>query len=172
MNGSARIIAMLFVACAATMVADGHAAPKRDTGPSGSAVLAQARAASGDSHWDTIKGLDADGRIEILVGTDGKDDLTDPNFESRTEKKRELEAKLILGSYFKGWTIAEDFIAEKNVRHAPFEFGYAVGISRRGGGHGGGNEGGGEQQHDELSGAEHLRCSLQRGVGPAQFVRL
>jgi hypothetical protein len=30
----------------------------------------------------------------------------------------------ILGSYFHGWTIAENFIAEKNVAHAPFEFGY------------------------------------------------
>lgn len=46
------------------------------------------------------------------------------------EKKREIEAKLILGSYYKGWTIAENFIAEKNVKHAPFEFGYAVGMSR------------------------------------------
>jgi hypothetical protein len=46
------------------------------------------------------------------------------------EKKRELEAKLILGSYFKGWTFAENLIAEKNVKHAPFEFGYAVGVSR------------------------------------------
>ena len=41
-----------------------------------------------------------------------------------------MEAKLILSSYFKGWTIAENFIAEKNIRHAPFEFGYAAGVSR------------------------------------------
>jgi hypothetical protein len=65
-----------------------------------------------------------------IVNHDGQDDLTAPNGEARQEKKRELEAKLILGSYFKGWTIAENFIAEKNVRHAPFEFGYAVGVSR------------------------------------------
>jgi len=64
------------------------------------------------------------------VNHDGSDDLTMPNTGARFEKKRELEAKLILGSYFKGWTIAENFIAEKNVKHAPFEFGYAVGISR------------------------------------------
>ena len=37
------------------------------------------------------------------------------NSEARAEKQREIEAKLILGSYFKGWTIAENFIAEKNV---------------------------------------------------------
>ncbi len=65
-----------------------------------------------------------------VVDNDGKDDLLSPNSEARAEKKRELEAKLILSSYVKGWTIAENFIAEKNVRHAPFEFGYAVGISR------------------------------------------
>src|SRR5262249_40301939 len=65
-----------------------------------------------------------------IVNRDGNDDLTEPTAEVRFEKKREMEAKLILGSYYKGWTIAENFIAEKNVKHAPFEFGYAMGISR------------------------------------------
>src|SRR5689334_3350243 len=66
----------------------------------------------------------------IIVSRDGKDDLLTSIDEGRNEKKREIEAKLILSSYFKGWTIAENFIAEKNVRHAPCEFGYAAGISR------------------------------------------
>ena len=65
-----------------------------------------------------------------VVGNDGEDDLSGLNAETRQEKKRELEAKLILSSHVRGWTIAENFIAEKNVRHAPFEFGYAVGVSR------------------------------------------
>ena len=65
-----------------------------------------------------------------VVGNDGKDDLSGLNAETRQEKKREMEAKLILSSHVRGWTIAENFIAEKNVRHAPFEFGYAVGVSR------------------------------------------
>jgi hypothetical protein len=65
-----------------------------------------------------------------VVNHDGKDDLLSPNSDSRFEKKREIEAKLILGSYVNGWTIAENFIAEKNISHAPFEFGYAVGVSR------------------------------------------
>lgn len=65
-----------------------------------------------------------------IVNHDGQDDLTAPNDEARREKKREVEAKFILGSYVKGWTIAENFIAEKDIRHAPFEFGYAVGVSR------------------------------------------
>jgi len=78
--------------------------------------------------FENING--ADKSLLEVVDNDGEGDLTGPNSETRSEKKREIEAKLILGSYFKGWTFAENFIAEKNVRHAPFEFGYAVGVSR------------------------------------------
>jgi hypothetical protein len=78
--------------------------------------------------FENING--ADKSLLEVVDNDGEGDLTGLNAEARTEKKREIEAKLILGSYFKGWTFAENFIAEKNVRHAPFEFGYAVGVSR------------------------------------------
>jgi hypothetical protein len=78
--------------------------------------------------FENISGADK-GLLEV-VGRDGKDDIAVPNDEARLEKKRELEAKLILGSHFKGWTLAENFIAEKNVQHAPYEFGYAVGVSR------------------------------------------
>jgi|SRR5579859_6105113 len=72
----------------------------------------------------------ADKTLLEFVNHDGNDDLLGPNAEARQEKKREIEAKLILSSYYKGWTIAENFIAEKNVAHEPFEFGYAVGLSR------------------------------------------
>jgi hypothetical protein len=65
-----------------------------------------------------------------VVGHDGVQDLTAPNQVARREKQREMETKLILGSYYRGWTIAENFIAEKNLAHAPYEFGYAAGISR------------------------------------------
>ena len=78
--------------------------------------------------FENING--ADKTLLEVVGTDGKDDLTGSNSEARAEKQREIEVKLILGSYYKGWTIAENFIAEKNVAHAPYEFGYAVGMSR------------------------------------------
>ncbi|HYL75568.1 MAG TPA: hypothetical protein VEU96_15250 [Bryobacteraceae bacterium] len=78
--------------------------------------------------FENING--ADKSLLEVVNRDGVDDLAAPNGEARLEKKREIEAKLILSSYFKGWTIAENFIAEKNVRHAPFEFGYAAGVSR------------------------------------------
>jgi hypothetical protein len=78
--------------------------------------------------FENING--ADKTLLEVVNHDGQDDLTALNCDARLEKKRELEAKLILSSYFKGWTIAENFIAEKNVKHAPYEFGYAAGISR------------------------------------------
>jgi hypothetical protein len=78
--------------------------------------------------FENINGADR-GLLEI-VNHDGQDDLTGLNAINRQEKKRELEAKLILGSNVRGWNISENFIAEKNVRHAPFEFGYAVGVSR------------------------------------------
>ena len=72
----------------------------------------------------------ADKALLEVVGHDGADDLVAPTAEARHEKNREMEAKLILGSYYKGWTIAENFIAEKNLSNAPYEFGYAIGISR------------------------------------------
>ena len=78
--------------------------------------------------FENINGADK-GLLEV-VGNDGNDDLIGPNADARREKKRELEAKLILGSHYKGWTFAENFIAEKNIRHEPYEFGYAVGASR------------------------------------------
>lgn len=78
--------------------------------------------------FENING--ADRSLLEIVNHDGNDDLAEPAGEVRFEKKRELEAKLILGSYYKGWTIAENIIAEKNIRHEPFEFGYAVGVSR------------------------------------------
>jgi hypothetical protein len=78
--------------------------------------------------FENING--ADRSLLEVVNHDGNDDLTEAVAEVRLEKKREIEAKLIFGSYYKGWTIAENFIAEKNVRHEPFEFGYAIGVSR------------------------------------------
>jgi len=72
----------------------------------------------------------ADKTLLEVVGHDGNQNLIEPNGSAHREKNREFEAKLILGSSFKGWTIAENIIAEKSVRHLPFEFGYTVGASR------------------------------------------
>ncbi len=65
-----------------------------------------------------------------VVGHDGNDDLLGSNAEARAEKKREVELKLILSSNVKGWNFSENITAEKNLRHAPWEFGYSLGASR------------------------------------------
>lgn len=80
------------------------------------------------AEFEDING--ADKSLLEIVGHDENDDLTGSNAEARQEKEREVETKLILGSYVKGWTIAENFIAEKNIKHEPWEFGYAFAISR------------------------------------------
>ena len=66
--------------------------------------------------FENING--ADKTLLEVVNHDSQDDLVAPGAEARLEKQREIETKLILGSYIKGWTIAENFIAEKNVAHA------------------------------------------------------
>jgi hypothetical protein len=72
----------------------------------------------------------ADKTLLEVVGHDGQGDLTGANRGARAEKVHELEAKLILGSNVRGWNFSENFIAEKNLGHAPFEFGYAIGVNR------------------------------------------
>ena len=70
----------------------------------------------------------ADKSLLEVVGHDVRDDFLGRN--DRSEKKREAELKLILSSNVKGWNISENLIAEKNLRAFPWEFGYAVGVSR------------------------------------------
>jgi hypothetical protein len=70
----------------------------------------------------------ADKALLEVVGHDGINDFLDRN--DRSEKKREVELKLILSSNFKGWNVAENMIAEKNIAGEPWEFGYAVAMSR------------------------------------------
>ena len=78
--------------------------------------------------WEQING--ADKSMQEVVGFDAGDDFLGPNDQTRKEKKHELEAKLILSSNVKGWNVSENFVAEKNLTHAPFEFGYAIGVNR------------------------------------------
>jgi hypothetical protein len=63
-----------------------------------------------------------------VVGNDGIGDVIGRN--DRSEREREMELKLILSSNVKGWNISENFISEKNLAGEPWEFGYAVGVSR------------------------------------------
>ena len=63
-----------------------------------------------------------------IVGHDSRAKFRERN--SRGEKKRESELRLILSSNVKGWNIAENIIAEKNLTNEPWEFGYAFAVSR------------------------------------------
>jgi len=70
----------------------------------------------------------ADKALLEVVGHDGVAGFLGRS--DRSEKKREVELKLILSSNFKGWNVAENMIAEKNIAGDPWEFGYAVAVSR------------------------------------------
>lgn len=76
--------------------------------------------------FENING--ADKALLEVVGHDGIADFLERN--DRSVKEREIETKLILGSNFKGWNVSENFIAEKNLAAEPWEFGYAVAVSR------------------------------------------
>jgi hypothetical protein len=57
--------------------------------------------------------------------------LAVPNALARKEHNHELEFKLLLSKTFKGWNIAENTVAAKNLTGGdPWEFGYAIGASR------------------------------------------
>jgi hypothetical protein len=71
----------------------------------------------------------ADKTLLEVVGHDGIEQFIGPVSVTRHEKNRELEFKLILDSHFRGWTLAENLITEKNLGGGPWEFGYAVGLS-------------------------------------------
>ena len=78
--------------------------------------------------YENISG--ADKTVLEVVGHDGQADLAGPNGEARREHQHEGELKLILSSNLKSWNISENFIAEKNLGHDPWEFGYALGATR------------------------------------------
>ena len=78
--------------------------------------------------YENISG--ADKTILEVVGHDGQADLAGPNGDLSREHQHEAELKLILSSNVKGWNISENFIAEKNLGHDPWEFGYAMGVTR------------------------------------------
>lgn len=78
--------------------------------------------------FENISG--ADKTVLEFVGHDSQTDLEDRNGALQKEHKHEAELKLILSSNLKDWNLSENFIAEKNLGHAPWEFGYAVGATR------------------------------------------
>ena len=72
----------------------------------------------------------ADKILKEVEGHDVEDDFLVPNAEARKEHKNEMELKLILSSTVKGWNISENILAVKNLTNEPWEFGYALGVSR------------------------------------------
>jgi len=68
--------------------------------------------------------------MKEVEGHDVEEDFLTPNDEARQEHKNEMELKLILSSTVKGWNISENFLAVKNLTNEPWEFGYALGVSR------------------------------------------
>jgi len=73
---------------------------------------------------------EADKTLREVTGHHVERDFSEPNWETRAEKERELELKLILSSNVRGWNISENFITEKNLAEGPWKFGYAFGVSR------------------------------------------
>ncbi len=77
-----------------------------------------------------FESVSADKTLKEVVGFDGQEDGLEPNSIGGGETEHEVETRVIMSSDFKGWNISENFIGEKNLAHEPWEFGYAVGISR------------------------------------------
>ena len=74
---------------------------------------------------------EADKIVKEVEGHDVEADHAVPNAIARQDHDYELEFKLLLSGNFKGWNIAENTIATKNLTGAdPWEFGYAIGTSR------------------------------------------
>jgi hypothetical protein len=73
---------------------------------------------------------EADKTLLPVVGHDVEAEHAEPNEETSRERETELEARLILSSRVKGWTLAENVILEKNLEGEPWEFGYSFGVSR------------------------------------------
>lgn len=74
---------------------------------------------------------EADKIIKEVEGHDVESDHADPNAILRKGHNHELEFKLLLSKSFKGWNVAVNPLATKNVSpNHPWEFGYALGASR------------------------------------------
>ena len=74
----------------------------------------------------------ADKILKEVEGHDVESDFNASNSELRAEHNHELELKLLLSSTFKGWNVAVNPIATKNLSPSePWEFAYAIGASRQ-----------------------------------------
>lgn len=79
--------------------------------------------------YEQING--ADKILKEVEGHDVESDYAVPNDVARREHNHEIETKLLLSKTFRGWNIAENNLAAKNLTGGhPWEFGYAIGVSR------------------------------------------
>ena len=78
--------------------------------------------------YENIKGTEK--ILKEVEGHDVEGDFAPSNGTLRKEHKHEIETKLILSGTFKGWNISQNTIAAKNLSNEPWEFGYAIGVSR------------------------------------------
>jgi hypothetical protein len=72
----------------------------------------------------------ADRSLLEVVGHQTVADLALSNAQGRAVVEKAFEMKLILSSQYKGWNFSENFITEKEISDEPWEFGYALGVSR------------------------------------------
>jgi hypothetical protein len=72
----------------------------------------------------------ADKSILEVVGHDSAGDFVENVRTTRPDKLREVELKLILSSDARGWNFAGNTTLEKNLSNSPWEFGYALAVSR------------------------------------------
>jgi hypothetical protein len=73
---------------------------------------------------------EADKIIKEVEGHDVESDHGESNAALRANHKHELEFKLIMSKDFKGWNFAVNPLATKSLSNDPWEFGYAIGMSR------------------------------------------
>lgn len=74
---------------------------------------------------------EADKIIKEVEGHDVASDHAIPNAQAQRTLDHELEFKLLLSKNFKGWNVAVNPLATKNLLPSnPWEFGYAIGTSR------------------------------------------
>ncbi len=72
----------------------------------------------------------ADKILKEGEGHDVESDFLVSNAEAGKEHIHEIELKLILSSTFRGWNFTENTLAAKDLSNSPWEFGYALGVSR------------------------------------------
>jgi hypothetical protein len=78
--------------------------------------------------WEDANG--ADKSIAEIEGRGTEADFTDRNALAAKTREHEIETKLILSRDQNGWDFSGNVLAAKELRDEPWQFGYALGVSR------------------------------------------